>query len=361
MSSQINKQKIKRILTVTIAAVIAIGVILTVMLCGLFESRSAENVTEAQQTASDGFVITPDNSKKMSLSVAALASEDGDASNSYTVTATITPSDATNKYLSWSLAFENASSEWASGKSVTDYVSLSTSSLTATVTCLQPFGEAIILTAVSADNADITASCKLDYAARFDIESGIILQGSSSDIAVAYRSDHQDTMSGKIVYSDFDLPFLNGESYTLAAGGYTDGTLKEDISISVKASYYSDGNTNSSSLYSFMCSAYGSSYVISTVCGSYEWTSAAAFTLDKDALTTMFGSGAINGHYSDFYTALNQQRYNPNCGGAYIKFAITAEGAYSGTTEFYAYGYINTASMGVSVTGMDFDSSNLIF
>lgn len=44
------------------------------------------------------------------------------AETAYTLTATITPSDATNKKVDWSIAFKNGSSAWASGKTITDYV-----------------------------------------------------------------------------------------------------------------------------------------------------------------------------------------------------------------------------------------------
>ena len=70
---------------------------------------------------------------------------------SYTVTATIEPAGALQK-ADWSLAWANGSSSWASGKTVTDYVTVSTSEgggLTATVTLVKPFSEQIILTAAA--------------------------------------------------------------------------------------------------------------------------------------------------------------------------------------------------------------------
>ncbi len=38
------------------------------------------------------------------------------AETAYTLTATITPSDAANKAVDWTIAFKNASSEWATEK-----------------------------------------------------------------------------------------------------------------------------------------------------------------------------------------------------------------------------------------------------
>ena len=44
------------------------------------------------------------------------------AESAYTLTATVYPEDAANKLLDWTVSFKNASSTWASGKKVTDYV-----------------------------------------------------------------------------------------------------------------------------------------------------------------------------------------------------------------------------------------------
>ena len=89
------------------------------------------------------------------------------AETAYTLTATITPSYAVNKTVDWSVAFVNPSSSWANGKTVTDYVTVTPTSdgaLTATVSCLQAFGEQIIVTVTSRENTDVSASCTVDYA-----------------------------------------------------------------------------------------------------------------------------------------------------------------------------------------------------
>lgn len=91
------------------------------------------------------------------------------AESAYTLTATITPDDASNKAVDWSVAFVNPSSAWATGKTVTDYVTVTPTSdgaLTANVECKQAFGEQIVVTVVSRDNAEATATCTVDYAAK---------------------------------------------------------------------------------------------------------------------------------------------------------------------------------------------------
>lgn len=90
---------------------------------------------------------------------------------SVTITAVIEPADATDKSVDWSVAFVNADSTWASGKTVTDYVTVtptSDGSLTATVTCKQAFGEQIVVQCVAQDNADASASCTVDFRKRVE-------------------------------------------------------------------------------------------------------------------------------------------------------------------------------------------------
>lgn len=85
------------------------------------------------------------------------------STSSVTVSATIEPADATNQGVNWSVAFKNPSSKWANGKSVSSYISLEPSEKTVVVTCRSSFGEQIILTAASAENPDIKATCTIDY------------------------------------------------------------------------------------------------------------------------------------------------------------------------------------------------------
>ena len=99
-------------------------------------------------------------------------SDDGTAQSdesyaSVTLTATVTPSWATQA-LSWSVAFNDSASEWATGKTVTDYVTLTPgeTALTATVQCLQPFGEQIVVTVSANEFEGVTANCTVDFARR---------------------------------------------------------------------------------------------------------------------------------------------------------------------------------------------------
>ena len=88
------------------------------------------------------------------------------AEDAYTLTATVLPADAADKTVTYTAAWQNANSTWASGKKVTDYVSVTQATagaLTATVTCQQAFGEPIVVTVTSNNNPDAKAIATLHY------------------------------------------------------------------------------------------------------------------------------------------------------------------------------------------------------
>ncbi len=117
---------------------------------------------EAPTELDGGGIISESESQGMQLTASKLSSseyaENGvstQAESAYTLTATVKPEDAENKAVDWSIAFVNASSAWASGKSVTDYVTVTPSAdgaLTAVVTNLGEFGEQIKVTVTSRGN-----------------------------------------------------------------------------------------------------------------------------------------------------------------------------------------------------------------
>lgn len=146
------------------------------------------------------------------------------AESAYTLTATIEPEDATDKTVDWSIEFVNPESEWATGKTVTDYVTVTPTSdgaLTANVTNLQEFGEQIKIVVTSRDNPTITASCLVDYTQKitninlkfgdvnvnlggstnmqWEVNVNGIGQGGATN--VSYDSSAAYTLAEEIVYS----------------------------------------------------------------------------------------------------------------------------------------------------------------
>lgn len=102
---------------------------------------------------------------------------------SYRLTATVEPSNAGYKNVTWSLYWQNDSSSFAKGKDVYEYVQItqtSTDTLSIVLECLQPFGETIIVKVTSVDNMNIFATCNIEYGRRIS-EVTAILNGSSAN------------------------------------------------------------------------------------------------------------------------------------------------------------------------------------
>ena len=155
-------------------------------------------------------------------------SESETADAGITVTATIKPDTASNKAIDWEVDFENAESEWARGKTVGDYAKVtpeSDGSATATVECLQAFGEPINLIARSRKYPDVTAVCKLDYMSK--VESAELVVRSGDEIAETLDV----SASGKeYVFSV--------ENIVWGVGTMQEENAQTNISISYHTEYY---------------------------------------------------------------------------------------------------------------------------
>lgn len=162
-----------------IAGILAVATVATsaIMAVACNQDKKPDNQVQngIEQTMSGGGMqigIGTSNGIKL-MSASLLASEYAEydvmstAESAYTLEATITPSDAGNHLLDWTITWSNSTSSWANGKSVTDYVTVvptSAGAKTATVSCLQPFGTQVIITAISQDNPSVKATCMVDYA-----------------------------------------------------------------------------------------------------------------------------------------------------------------------------------------------------
>ena len=129
-------------------------------------SDSADNVTDENgKVLSEGVNVMPARMTFRNARAVTNASE----YDSVTIQATIKPDNATNKSVSWSVAFVNPTSAWATGKNVTDYITVtpqSEGSNIATIDCLRPFGEQVKITVVSESNRNAKAECVVDFAQR---------------------------------------------------------------------------------------------------------------------------------------------------------------------------------------------------
>ena len=184
-----------------------------------------EQTEQTEETADNGGAIIGESVgsgvKVMSAKIApenyAANGVSAQAETAYTLTATVLPEKASNKAVDWTVSFVNPASAWATGKTVTDYVTVTPTAdgaLTANVECLQAFGEQIKVTVTSRNNADATATCLVDYAERV---SGYTLTLSNGGVTIS-SSDPEYTVTGK-------------SSVSISKGEYTKtvGTIEENF------------------------------------------------------------------------------------------------------------------------------------
>ena len=165
---------------VTIAAMVLVAILSIGLLCALFIQPKDDKQEDTEQTAVNEQATVMDGEGNAMVSgktyampqrmvFSATAAEAVTASDGITLTATVSPETADNKAVDWAASFVNPSSSWASGKTVTDYVTVTPTSdgaLTANVNCLKAFGEQIKVTVTSRVNPEAKAECTLDYARR---------------------------------------------------------------------------------------------------------------------------------------------------------------------------------------------------
>ena len=116
------------------------------------------------------------------------------------IVATITPNDAANKAVDWTVTFVNATSAWANGKTATDYITAEPTTdgaLTVAITCKEAFGEQIKITVTSRDNPEASASCMVDYKQQFE---GYLFSASQTGKTPTLNNS---TKKGTI-YADFE-------------------------------------------------------------------------------------------------------------------------------------------------------------
>lgn len=171
-----KNKTIKRLSAVLFAVLLIAALVLSVLTKGFTDWRFGKELPVSESLDSN-IVITPQESDgTMTLSVMRAPEHTVDnGSETLTITATVSPDNsADNTGLDWSMAFKTPTSAWATGKTLSDYMTLTPSgtdvagSKTVSVKCLKPFGEQIVITATSQDNPEVTASCTADFAQRVE-------------------------------------------------------------------------------------------------------------------------------------------------------------------------------------------------
>ena len=203
------------VIALALVAILSIG-----LLCALF-IQPRDNDEEA--VPKDGAIISETAENGISLMSAKIMpvayAESGVsalADTAYTLTATVEPDYSGEKEFDWEVSFQNASSSWANGKTVTNYVTVTPTSdgaNTATVECKQAFGEKIIVTCTSRDYAGLSATCTVDYQQRLVVNS---LKFGNVELSTETCNFKVDLFER--YYADLDFSYSEGSLAYLGEG-----------------------------------------------------------------------------------------------------------------------------------------------
>lgn len=265
---------------------------------------------------------------------------------SVSVSATITPSTASNKKVDWALSWKNASSSWANGKNVTDYVSVtpdSDGSLTATVKALKAFSEQIILTCTARENANIKSTCSIDYSKKIvDIAVSIQKDGSAVEALEWTNDGNTYDIVLDTTFSEGTVEYSYNYNYTLEA---TDTFIS-----SVQQTYLGSLNGETTQINLVSKTKYNlpelkikTSY--DNLTGSYLYFSNGATATSEKVYMT-----AVNLFKSDVESFV----------GSMFNFTISASNDYS-TFEKTISLLSNGANFSVSVEDVTLSDSSIIF
>lgn len=222
MYNDLNQHKksdaVKWVIVFILIAVLLVGMAASLTLTLSDKEEEKEEQAQEQAYANDftAECISTANVKLAMTSVAMLAE---DNSVSKTLTATVYPTDATNKLVDWSIEWSNPSKQ----EEVTDYVAVTPTydgSSEATVTCYQPFGSDQIKITVTTRQGGYTATCIVSFRG---VASSLYLTSATSPVSNAGRGEY------------YDLPSKSSTVFTVNLGNVWNEVGSYDLSAEIEA------------------------------------------------------------------------------------------------------------------------------
>lgn len=235
-------KKIRSIVAGCLAAVTLATAGLAVATDGFKSFKKNDNIQmELPEENNGGTVIGESAGNGVKVMSAKIAKEDyvanGEsplAETAYTLTATVTPADADLSF-SWSVEFVNPSSEWATGKTVTDYVTVaSASNNTATVTCKQAFGSQIKVIAKVTGNETAKAECTVDYTKKLTSVSAKLLK-NVNNLDTEWSSDNPNSYLK--FWAAWTQPYKTANATTQTTVGTIDDTYTYTMHLKYSADF----------------------------------------------------------------------------------------------------------------------------
>ena len=225
MESRNNKSKIIVVFLVTAIVVSMAAVISTCVSTTEYMNREDTNIYE--------FDVQTVGTENISVSVSpVLLASNGDSATSKTLTATVSPSNATNKLVDWSVAWNNPSKT----ETVTDYVTVTPTydgSTTATVTCLKAFGSEQITITVTTREGGYKATCVVTFRG---VASSMYLTSNAVATSSADRGEY------------YNLPSKSSNTFTVNMSNVWDSVGSYNLQAEIEAQgslYFYDGYSDS--------------------------------------------------------------------------------------------------------------------
>lgn len=254
-------------------ALLCVGVIAALIPAYSHTSKDSTNVAYTSVVSNEEDVFELQGVEGIRLMSASAITVSGDTLTQ-TVSATVLPSTATNKLVDWTVSWSNPEGDFESGKTVTDYVTVtpaSNGSTTATITCHQAFPDASVIVTVTtraghfsasiavsyigipsvmqiADNGEFDASGRMAARSQATTNFAIELSNIFDVVTDTYLSDYADfelvsveavgsfTCSGKTFNSVLNMWVNSGQDKTInladiMAGRFTAAIVNNELQI----------------------------------------------------------------------------------------------------------------------------------
>ena len=293
---------------------------------------------------SGGELINPTENNGISLTAEKIAVEDyaeygidTHANTAYTITATVN-ADAVDKSVVGAIGWQNASSEWANGKDLSEFATLTQTEkygLNFTLTVKQAFGEPITVKVMALSDSTVFGTCRVDYLKELKSFTATLNPSlNSASTARLYVGNKKNAMQITPTY-------------------YT-GTLEGNISeCNTTFTFHDTARSQIDNALKNIAGTGNASCKTSFTCNGLE------FTVPMSAMCTSWGDGQF---LYGVNTALNNYFYN----NAYTDEITTSAGYTCAITNIsvkvtYAYGeYTKTVTKDIGLTYINKTGLNYI-
>lgn len=276
-----TNSKAFKITVLTLAAVLGLGCIGLAFGCIAAHSKNTPLLDEA----AGGMELTPELPDGPGISMTSVVIPLAQyekygimpiAETAQQLTATVTPADAEDAVLDWSVAWkEGTSGKFGNGKTVTEYVTVTPTSdgaKTANVQCLKAFGEQIVITASIRGNSSVKGTATADYQQKYSsVTASIAYINTATAANITWTLGSAATVTGK--FPGYAKSFAELTNY-YSASGSNKGTYTVTVTTALTDTYTKEATVGATKIEMAPTAAYIAAVTkykgtISQTAGSY--------------------------------------------------------------------------------------------